>query len=106
MENTNLTQRLSQLCDTLVKKYYTMYPTSTKLIDFEIIQGKSYYKIMEVNNGGRSVHAFVSIANGDMYKPASYKGPAKWVRYKLLDDTSFETCLHNADPHGSYLYMK
>ena len=52
-----------------------------------------------------SIHAFIDRQSGSVYKPASWKAPAKHVRYNLLDDVSYETCLHNADWAGSYLYM-
>jgi hypothetical protein len=41
---------------------------------------------------------------GDCYKPASYKAPAKGIRYNLLDDKSREEMLGRADWCGSYLY--
>jgi hypothetical protein len=41
-----------------------------------------------------------------VYKPASFKAPAQHARYHLLDDSSFEACLHNCDWAGSYLYLR
>ena len=51
---------------------------------YEIEEGRKYYKIVMVSNQ-RSVHAFVDKKTGDVYKPASWQGPAKYVRYNLLD---------------------
>lgn len=40
---------------------------------------------------------------GFCYKPASYRGPAKGVRYGIHQLVNYpETC----DPYGSFLYMK
>jgi len=47
---------------------------------------------------------FVDMKTGDCYKPASYKAPAKGIRYNLLDDKSREEMLGRADWVGSYLY--
>lgn len=71
---------------------------------FEIEEGRRYYKIVMVNNQ-RSVHAFVDKKTGDVYKPASWKSPAKYVRYNLLDADSCDECLKRADWSGGYLYM-
>jgi hypothetical protein len=47
--------------------------------------GKRFYKVMENRpySGGSSVHCFVEIATGDIYKPASWNTPAKGVRSNL-----------------------
>ena len=39
---------------------------------------------METESGSRSVHAFIDKKTGEVYKPASFKAPAKHVRYNLL----------------------
>lgn len=71
---------------------------------FEIEEGRKYYKIVMVSNQ-RSVHAFIDKKTGDVYKPASWKSPAKYVRYNLLDSDSCDQCLKRADWSGGYLYM-
>jgi len=53
-----------------------------------------------------SVHAFIDKNTGDVYKPASWKSPAKHVRYNLLDPKSREYCYKVADWVGSYLYLR
>ena len=45
--------------------------------------GRKYHKIIMVANGSRSVHAFVDKKTGEVYKSASWKAPAKGVRYDL-----------------------
>jgi hypothetical protein len=52
------------------------------------------------------VHAFIHRQTGCVYKPASWKAPAKHVRYNLMDEVSFATCIQDANWHGAYLYMK
>ena len=73
--------------------------------------GRKYHKIiMEVPNNNRppsrSVHAFVDKKNGDVYKAASFKSPAKHVRFNLCIISDREWLLENADWAGGYLYMK
>jgi hypothetical protein len=49
---------------------------------------------------------FVDMVTGDCFKPASYKSPAKGIRYNLLDDKSREEMLLRADWVGKYLYAR
>ena len=73
---------------------------------FYIESGRKYHKIiMETDSGSRSVHAFVDKKTGEVYKPASFKAPAKHVRYNLLSIESREKCFERADWAGSYLYL-
>ena len=72
--------------------------------EFVIEEGKKYHKVIMIAHGSHSVHCFVDKKTGEVYKSASWKSPAKGVRYNLLDDNSRETCYQNADWAGSYLY--
>lgn len=103
-------QRIKQLCDTMIDKYTNRYQGNDLV--FEVVKGTKYYKIIEqirsasaLGGGHTSVHAFVGRQTGSVYKPASWKAPSKHVRYNLLDDASFETCLERCDWAGGYLYM-
>ena len=74
---------------------------------FVIESGRKYHKIiMEVPNHNRppsrSVHAFVDKKTGEVYKPASYKAPAKGVRYLI---TQLADNPHICDAFGSFLYL-
>jgi hypothetical protein len=68
--------------------------------------GRKYHKIIMVANGSRSVHAFVDKKTGEVYKSASWKSPAKGVRYDLRIISEREWLLENADWAGSYLYAR
>jgi hypothetical protein len=61
---------------------------------------------METNAGSRSVHAFVDKKTGDVFKAASFKAPAKGVRFNLLEIASREQCFARADWAGGYLYVR
>ena len=82
---------------------------------FRYYEGKKYLKVVreeydETNDRWRdtTVHAFINRATGEVYKPASWKAPAKHVRYNLSNDLDRQN-LH--DPNfvgwaGGYLYMR
>ena len=88
---------------------------TAKLDKFRYYQGKKYLKVVreeydERNDRWRdtTVHAFVDRKTGDVYKPASWKAPAKHVRFDLSNDLDRQK-LH--DPNfvgwaGGYLYMR
>ena len=59
---------------------------------------------METESQSRSVHAFVDKKTGEVYKPASFKAPAKHVRFDLRLIKDREWLLENADWAGGYLY--
>lgn len=74
-------------------------------IDYELIYGKKYLKVVLVDGSSRSVHCFIDSNTGDVYKPASWKSPAKHIRYNLRDQKSRQLCYDRASWHGGYLYM-
>ena len=74
---------------------------------FGLTIGRRYIKIGELYEGKLgNAEAFVDKTTGDVYKPASWSKPAEHVRYNLLDQKSREFCMKNADPYGSYLYLR
>jgi hypothetical protein len=74
--------------------------------DFFIEEGRKYLKIVMDARGSQSVHAFVDKKSGDVYKAASFKAPAKGIRFNLCIISDREWLFENADWAGSYLYMK
>ena len=88
---------------------------TANLDKFRYYQGKKYLKVVreeydERNDRWRdtTVHAFINRATGEVYKPASWKAPAKHVRFNLSNDLDRQK-LH--DPNfvgwaGGYLYMR
>ena len=71
--------------------------------DFVIESGRKYHKVVMVSNQ-RSVHAFVDKKTGELYKAASFKAPAKGVRYDLRLIKDREFVFKNCDWAGGYLY--
>ena len=101
----NIRKYCLMLCDSLLLDIERQHPNSG--YKFYIESGRKYHKlIMETNGGSRSVHAFVDKKTGDVFKPASFKAPAKIVRYNLLRIESREQCFERADWAGGYLYVR
>ena len=93
------------LCRSLEQNYELRYPDSSDPVTFSMELGRKYWKI---NQNGGGVHAFVDKKTGEVYKPASWRGPAKYVRYDLRIIKDREQ-LHNpnhTDWAGGYLYLR
>jgi len=96
----NVTKWTLMLCDALKDDASDGY-------DYIIESGRKYHKIVMIDCGGsRSVHAFVDKKTGEVYKSASWKSPAKGVRFDLRIIEQREWLLQNADWAGSYLYAR
>ena len=91
------------LVDALEANYNKSYPDSPRPVKFETSVGRKYIKIIQVDGG---VHAFIDKKTGEVYKPASWKAPAKHVRYDLRIITQRQECLARADWAGGYLYIR
>ena len=116
-ENLTLDQKIEkwvwQLCRSLEENYKLKYPDSPFPVKFRMEFGRKYIKVIqqdlrddEYRDGG--VHAFIDKRTGEVYKPASWKSPAKIVRYdlRIIND---RCSLHNpmfTDWAGGYLYLR
>ena len=96
-----LLDRIQQLMDALMSWHKARYTHFER--NYSLVESKKYYKLIDEDRG---VHAFIDKTTGGLYKPASFRAPAKYVRYQLLDDASFQDCLTEADCHGGYLYIR
>ena len=104
-----------EYCGSLEENFKQQYPNSSRSKEFKMQLGRKYWKISmwDVGSDGvnfrtEGVHAFVDKNTGQVYKPASYKSPAKHVRYdlRLIKDRAN---LHNpnfTDWAGGYLYLR
>ena len=102
-----------QLCRSLEGNYELRYPNSDHAPKFRMEFGRKYIKVIqqdlrndEYRDG--SVHAFIDRNTGEVYKPASWKSPAKIVRYDLRL-IAHRAKLHDpnyTDWAGGYLYLR
>ena len=93
------------LVDALEANYNSCYPDSSSPVKFETKIGKKYIKIIQVDGG---VHAFIDKNTGEVYKPASWKSPAQYVRFDMRIINQREK-LHNprfTDWAGGHLYLR
>ena len=117
-EGLTLSQKIEKwvwrLCRSLEENYKLNYPNSSSNKTFKMEFGRKYIKIIQsdIDANGKEwsggVHAFVDKNTGEVYKPASYKSPAKGVRYDMRIINNREL-LHNpkfVDWAGGYLYMR
>ena len=103
----NVRKYTLMLCDALLDNFKSKNNRKTDGYKFYIESGRKYHKIiMETGDNSRSVHAFVDKKTGEVYKPASFKAPAKIVRFNLLLIKDREWLLENADWAGGYLYVR
>ncbi len=100
----NVTKYALMLCDALQQSHQRSHPNG-KNYSYVLISGRKYHKVMQCVNGEtESVHAFIDKKTGEVYKAASYKAPAKGVRFNLLIIQEREFMLENCDWAGGYLY--
>ena len=104
-------------CTYAAKELNDIQTGKANLMKFEIREGKKYYKIVQVEFDtfqGRneyrdsSVHSFVDKNTGNVYKAASWKAPAKHVRFSFQkpEDIRFLLTPSNVDWAGGYLYLR
>ena len=109
MEKDAVLNGALRLASAVTANYRIRYPDSTigKTADVQVL--KKFYKIVirDVFNGdysSGSVNAFIDKETGDVYKPKSWKAPAKGVRYNVLTD--MDILEEIADFAGGYLYRR
>ena len=103
----NVRKYALMLCDALELDFKRVNNSRTDGYKFYIESGRKYHKlIMETGAGSRSVHAFIDQKTGDVFKPASFKAPAKIARYNVLRIESREEMFKRADWAGGYLYIR
>jgi phage-related protein len=96
----NVTKWTLMLCDALKTR-------APKGYDYIIESGRKYHKVIMVDSGNsRSVHCFIDKKTGEVYKSASWKAPAKGVRYDLRLIKDREWLLEHADWASGYLYAR
>ena len=102
-----LTEALVEVCNNewKVNAIESGHSVYTQL---EVTEGQKYLKVWSYlvsgdgRLNGRSCWMFVDKNTGECYKPASYKAPAKHVRYLI---TQLADNPHICDPYGSFLYL-
>ena len=103
----NIVKWCLKLCDVLQANYQSQYSHGSNYTFALDSSGRKYHKVFMYINGQRdSIHAFIDKKTGDVFKPASFKAPAKGARYNVLNIQSREEMFERADWAGSYLYIR
>ena len=110
-ENTKYyQQQLDAILDgsaNLYKFDYTVGKKYIKVFNLQYQEANDYYN-REAGYRQGSVTAFIDRSTGEVYKPASWRAPAKHVRYdlRLIKDREFLHNPKNTDWSGGHLYLR
>ena len=91
----------------LYKFDYQVGKKYIKVFNLQYSEASDYYNRPAGYRAG-SVTAFIDKQTGEVYKPASWKAPAKHVRFdlRLIKDREFLHNPKNVDWAGGHLYMR
>ena len=110
-ENTKYYQdRIDEINNGTANLYKFVFKTGKKfhkVYFLEYQDANDYYGTKAGYKSG-SVHCFIDKQTGEVYKPASWKAPAKHVRFdlRLIQDRDFLFNPNNIDWAGGHLYMR
>jgi hypothetical protein len=111
-----MTETLTSINDQVAQYVEALNDSSSEHHKFSILKGRKYLKVIDQRPtatgplDGHSVHAFIEISTGYVYKPAGHSKPAPIVRFQLMDIGSYARLLHAASQPeafaGGYLYVR
>jgi len=110
-ENTKYYQdRIKEINDGTANLYKFVYKTGKKFHKVYFLhyeEANEYYNRKAGYTAG-SVHCFIDKKTGEVYKAASWKAPAKIVRFdlRLIGDREFLFNPNNISWAGSHLYLR
>ena len=99
-------EQLEKIENGTANLYKFDYKVGKKFIKVFNLQYDTFQNRNEYRAG--SVTAFIDKNTGEVYKPASWKAPAKHVRFdlRLIQDREFLFNPNNIDWAGGHLYMR
>ena len=110
-ENTKYYQdRVEEINNGTANLYKFVFKTGKKFHKVYFLEYKEkcdYYNRPAGYSAG-SVHCFIDKQTGEVYKPASWKAPAKIVRFdlRLIQDREFLFNPNNISWSGGHLYLR
>ena len=110
-ENTKYYQdRIDEINNGTANLYKFVYKTGKKFhkVYFLEYQDANEYYGTKAGYKSGSVHAFIDKNTGEVYKPASWRAPAKHVRFdlRLIKDREFLFNWKNLSWAGGHLYLR
>ena len=100
-------QKIEDGTENLYKWDYKVGKKFIKVFNLQYQESCDYYNRPSGYRQG-SVTAFINKNTGEVYKPASWKAPAKHVRYdlRIIREREFLLNPKNCDWAGGHLYMR
>ena len=100
-------QKIEDGTENLYKWDYKVGKKFIKVFNLQYQEASEYYGTKAGYKSG-SVTAFIDKNTGEVYKPASWKAPAKHVRYdlRIIKEREFLLNPKNCDWAGGHLYMR
>ena len=100
-------QKIEDGTENLYKWDYKVGKKFIKVFNLQYREASEYYGTKAGYKSG-SVTAFIDKNTGEVYKPASWKAPAKHVRYdlRIIRHREFLHNPKNVDWAGGHLYMR
>ena len=100
-------QKIEDGTENLYKWDYKVGKKFIKVFNLQYQESNDYYNRKAGYRAG-SVTAFIDKNTGEVYKPASWKAPAKHVRFdlRIIREREFLLNRKNCDWAGGHLYMK
>ena len=100
-------QKIEDGTENLYKWDYKVGKKFIKVFNLQYEEANDYYNRKGGYRAG-SVTAFIDKNTGEVYKPASWKAPAKHVRYdlRIIREREFLLNPKNCDWAGGHLYMR
>ena len=100
-------QKIEDGTENLYKWDYKVGKKFIKVFNLQYEEANEFYNRKAGYRAG-SVTAFIDKNTGEVYKPASWKSPAKHVRYdlRIIREREFLLNPKNCDWAGGHLYMK
>lgn len=93
--------------DKVMKDWYKkMDYKNLELPTHEVSKGGRYYKVWRLDGPSKSIVAFIDTKEdflGSIYKPASYRAPAKGIRGNVF---SPQSGMEAINPHGLVIYWR
>ena len=110
-ENTKYYQeRIDEINNGTANLYKFVYKTGKKFhkVYFLEYQDANEFYNRKAGYTAGSVHCFIDKQTGEVYKPASWRAPAKHVRYdlRLIKDREFLFNWKNLSWAGGHLYLR
>ena len=100
-------EKIENGTENLYKWDYKVGKKFIKVFNLQYQESNDYYNRPAGYRAG-SVTAFIDKNTGEVYKPASWKAPAKHVRYdlRIIREREFLLNPENCDWAGGHLYMR